>query len=227
MAVPRSMGPAVFLGSPPTLNTHLVPPGVCGSWPLPTVGNLARTSPRKPRTPTARCRRSRAKPYQTTCACLQPDPPRSRQRPPQSTRSGRSSRPEIKMGTLSTHNHETLLECAAPGRSSQRDSHSSLGTNNTLVPPGVCGSWPLLAVWDPRFSRAHRETRNTHLVPPGVCGSWPLLAVCDPRFSWAHRPTHNTNCLKSRLNCCSIKHQLIMCARKKFATQVLEPEIPT
>ena len=28
------MGPAVFLGSPPTLNTHLVPPGVCGTWPL-------------------------------------------------------------------------------------------------------------------------------------------------------------------------------------------------
>ena len=26
-----------------------------------------------------------------------------------------------------------------------------------LVPPGVCGSWPLLAVLDPRFSWAHRQ----------------------------------------------------------------------
>ena len=29
--------------------------------------------------------------------------------------------------------------------------------NTHLVPPGVCGSWPLLAVWDPRFSWAHRQ----------------------------------------------------------------------
>ena len=66
--------------------------------------------------------------------------------------------------------------------------------NAHLVPPGVCGSWPLLAVWDPRFSWAHHETRNAHLVPPGVCGSWPLLAVWDPRFSWAHRqPTASLN----------------------------------
>ena len=34
LVAPRSMGPAVFLGSPPNLNTHLVPPGVCGSWSL-------------------------------------------------------------------------------------------------------------------------------------------------------------------------------------------------
>ena len=34
-------------------------------------------------------------------------------------------------------------------------------THNTpLVPPGVCGAWPLLAVWDPRFSRF---TANPHL----------------------------------------------------------------
>ena len=58
--------------------------------------------------------------------------------------------------------------------------------NPHLVPPGVCGTWPLLTVWDPRFSWAHRETRNIHLVPPGVCGIWPLLAVWDPRFAWAH-----------------------------------------
>ena len=38
LAAPHSVGPAVFLGSPPpTLNTYLVPPGVCGPWPLLTV----------------------------------------------------------------------------------------------------------------------------------------------------------------------------------------------
>ena len=26
-----------------------------------------------------------------------------------------------------------------------------------LVPPEVCGSWPLLAGWDPQFSWAHRQ----------------------------------------------------------------------
>ena len=25
------------------------------------------------------------------------------------------------------------------------------------APPGVCGTWPLLTVWDPRFPRAHRQ----------------------------------------------------------------------
>ena len=29
--------------------------------------------------------------------------------------------------------------------------------NTSLVPPGVCSAGPLLAVWDPRFSRAHRQ----------------------------------------------------------------------
>ena len=31
-----------------------------------------------------------------------------------------------------------------------------LTQSTDLVPPGVCGTWPLLAMWDPRFSRAHR-----------------------------------------------------------------------
>ena len=35
MAAPRSVGPAVFLGLPPTLNTLLVPPGVYGSMVAP------------------------------------------------------------------------------------------------------------------------------------------------------------------------------------------------
>ena len=37
LAASRSVGPAVFLGSPPTRNTHLIPPGVCGTWPLLSV----------------------------------------------------------------------------------------------------------------------------------------------------------------------------------------------
>ena len=69
--------------------------------------------------------------------------------------------------------------------------------NTLLVPPGVCGSKPPLAVWDPRFSWL-TANRNTLLVPTGVCGSWPLLAVWDSRFSWAHRQpaTHSisNNC---------------------------------
>ena len=114
--------------------------------------------------------------------------------------------------------HWPLLQCAAPGRSSQCGTRSFPGLtrqprNTLLVPPGVCGSWPLLAAWDPRFpgltANPQRKlgpscsvrllaaprsvgpalflgsppTCNTRLVPPGVCGSWPLLAVWDPRFS--------------------------------------------
>ena len=36
--------------------------------------------------------------------------------------------------------------------------------NARLVPPGVCGSWPLLAVWDPRFSWGLPPTRNASVV---------------------------------------------------------------
>ena len=93
---------------------------------------------RPPSTPTQTdgiAEASRAKPSQPTCACLQPDP--------QTMVS--PERPEVDRSHLSP-----TLECAAPGRSSQWDSHSSLGTINTLVPPGVCGTLPLLTVWDPR-----------------------------------------------------------------------------
>ena len=55
----------------------------------------------------------------------------------------------------------------------------------------MCGTWPLLAVWDPRFSRAHRETRNTHLGP-----SWSvrlMAAPCSmgPAVFLGSPPTHN------------------------------------
>ena len=40
-----------------------------------------------------------------------------------------------------------------------------------FVPPGVCSSWPLLTVWDPQFSRAHRQ-RTTH--------TWSLLEYAAP-----------------------------------------------
>ena len=43
--------------------------------------------------------------------------------------------------------------------------------NTLLVPPGVCGSWPLLTVWDPRFSWAHRQP-STHI--------WSLLECAAP-----------------------------------------------
>ena len=56
----------------------------------------------------------------------------------------------------------SLLKCAAPGRSSQCRTRGFPGLtanpqHTHLVPPGVCGSWPLLAVWDPRFSWTHRQ----------------------------------------------------------------------
>ena len=169
MAVPRSMGPAVFLGSPPTLNTHLVPPGVCGSWPLLTVWDL-------------RFSWAHRQPSTHIWSLL------SVRLLARSSQDGTRGFPGLTANPQHTFGH--LLECAAPGRSSQYGTRGFLCSpptlNTHLVPPGVCGSWPFLAVWGPRFVWAHHQP-NTHLVPPGVCGSWPLLAVWDPRFSWAHR----------------------------------------
>ena len=47
---------------------------------------------------------------------------------------------------------------------------SPLTLNTLLVPPGVYGAMPFLAVWDPRFSWAHRQP-STVWVPPGVYGA--------------------------------------------------------
>ena len=63
----------------------------------------------------------------------------------------------------------SLLECAAP--------------------------WPLLAVWDPRFARAHRQPPPLFWSLLECAAPWPLLAVWDPRFSWTHcqTPQHKTH----------------------------------
>ena len=78
----------------------------------------------------------------------------------------RSVGPAVFQGSPPTHtNSWSLLECAAPGRSSQCGTCGFPGLtanpHQLLVPPGVCGSWPLLAVWNLRFSRAHRQPTPT------------------------------------------------------------------
>ena len=63
----------------------------------------------------------------------------------------------------------SLLESAAPGRSSRCGTRGFLGLPQTrsarLVPPGVCGSWPLLALWD----LGSPPTRNTLLFLQRRC----------------------------------------------------------
>ena len=165
---------------------------------------LSLSNPRKLRTPTARYRRSVASETgQATYANHQTDP-KTKVSP---------ERPLIDLSPS-----WSVRRLAAP-RSVGPVTGLGCPTNpqQRTDPPGVCGSWPLLAVWDPRFSRAHRQptstfgpswsvrhlaasrsmgpavflgsplTHSTSLVPPGVCGTWPLLAVWDPRFSWVHR----------------------------------------
>ena len=97
LAAPRSVGPAVFLGSPPTHDTCWVPPGLCGSWPL-----LAVWDPR------------------FSWAHRQP-----------TTHAG------------------SLLECAAPGRSSQCGTRGFPGL--TANPQPMLGpSWSLRLLAAPR-----------------------------------------------------------------------------
>ena len=45
------------------------------------------------------------------------------------------------------------------------------GTPLTLVPPGVCVSWPLLAMWNPQSSWAHRQPATS---------AWSLLEGAAP-----------------------------------------------
>ena len=95
----------------------------------------------------------------------------------------KGSRPTKREGISSS----TLASCDSFGERGQ-PTH-----NAHTAPPGVCGPWPLLAVWDPRFSQAHRSppTRNSRLVPPALCGPWPPRSVGPAVFSGSS-PTNNT-----------------------------------
>ena len=74
---------------------------------------------------------------------------------------------------------QSLLECAAPGRSSQCGSRESLGFPITHNKDGPSWSVRLLAA--PRSVGPTVVGSDNTLVPLGVCGTWPLLAVWDPR----------------------------------------------
>ena len=151
MAAPRSVGPAVFLGSPPTHNTLLVPPGVYGSWPL-----LAVWDPRFSR------------------AHRQPSthfgPSWSVRRQGRSSQCGTRGFPGL---TANPQHSWSFLECAAPGRSSQCGKRGLLGLTanpqHTLVPPGVCGS--MTAPRSPAVCSGSPPTHNT---------LWSLLECAAP-----------------------------------------------
>ena len=84
--------------------------------------------------------------------------------------------------------------------------------NTHLVPPGVCGSRPLLAVWDPRFSRAHHQPQHTfgpswsvrHLAAPRSVG--PAVFLGSPpthshKSALTHRERHSSlNVLSQNAN---------------------------
>ena len=55
--------------------------------------------------------------------------------------------------------------------------------NARLVPPGICGSWPLLTVWDPRFSWLTRDPRFSWALPPEA---WPRIAAQRKRLMEQH-----------------------------------------
>ena len=68
-------------------------------------------------------------------------------------------------------------------------------THNThLVPPGVCGSWPLLAVWDPRFSWAHRQPTIPINLPQHIAeaGDAQVLDTKMPTQTHRHALSQNT-----------------------------------
>ena len=131
---------AVFLGLPPTHNTTLVPPGVCGAWPL-----LAVWDPRF-----SRVHRQPSTQLWSLLECAA---------------HGRSSQCGTRGFPWFTANPQhtfgpswSVRRMAAPRSMGPAVFLGSPPTRNTpLVPPGVCGAWPLLAVWDPRFSWAHRQ----------------------------------------------------------------------
>ena len=179
-AAPHRMGPAVFRGSPPSRNTLLVPPGVCGSRPLLTVWD--------PRFSGA---------HRQAATLLVP-PGVCGSRPLLTVWDPRFSGAHRQAATHSW----SLLECAAPGRSSPCGTRGFPGL--TAKPQHTLGpSWSVRLQAAPHRTgptvfRGSPPSRNTLLVPPGVCGSRPLLTVWDPRFSGAHRQaaTHSWSLLE-------------------------------
>ena len=66
-----------------------------------------------------------------------------------------------------------------------------------LVPPGVCGTWPLLAVWDPRFSPGLTANPQRTFGP-----SWSVRLLAAPRslgpaVFLGSPPTHQRNLRRS------------------------------
>ena len=93
-----------------------------------------------------------------------------------------------------------MLLCppSAKGTAVKEYSHSVCpkGTPLTLVPPGVCGPWPLLVVWDLQSSWAHRQpaTRAWSVLecaalaaPRNARPRFPLKLLCTFGLSWSVR----------------------------------------
>ena len=116
----------------------------------------------------------------------------------------------------------SLLECAAPGR-------SSLTRGFRGSPPTTTYSWSLLECAAPgrslqcgtRGFPGSPPTRNARLDPPGVCCCWPLLAEWDPRFSWACRPpaTHSWSLLE-----CAAPGRSLQCGTRGFPGLAAHPQ---
>ena len=85
----------------------------------------------------------------------------------------------------------------------------------------MCGTWPLLAVWDPRFSRAHRQPQHT------FGPSWSVRLPAAPRsvgpaVFMGSPPTHSH---KSALTHCEdIRHSM---SSAKMPTQPQSTPRPT
>ena len=140
---------------------------------VPTDGNQARTSPRKLRTPTARYRRSvPSETGQATYASLQSDP---------------KTKVSLERPVIELSPSWSVRLLATP----RSGGPAVVGSNNTLVPPGVCGAWPLLAVWDPWCRPKQRrpsvlqtiELREFYLLlsPPGSVSNTSNSSAKPPR----------------------------------------------
>ena len=111
----------------------------------------------------------------------------------------RSMGPAVFPGSPPTRDtHWSLLEYAAQvaPRSVDPCFFWLMGKKNTdNVPPGVCGPRPPLAVWDPRFSRAHRQPAHSLFLLESAADPLPCCAdahgqacfepqnLCDTRWT--------------------------------------------